>query len=119
MNNADNKTCYHIKSNGELCRGYSISDSDYCYFHHRMRIRHENFRRALEQRRNDVASNKGQSRILEIPGSKGKLWFDDLSAEVFDALQFPILEDRESVQIALNCVAKGIITQLLSPAQAK
>src|SRR5271168_1028322 len=119
MNNDQPQPCMQMKANGELCRGYAIYDSEFCYFHHRMRIRHENFRRALGQRRSDVASNKGQSRILQLPGSNGKLWFDDLSAEVFDALQFPILEDRESVQIALNCVAKGIITQLLSPAQAK
>ena len=117
MSTEQTKACSHIKVTGELCRGFAIKDSNFCYFHHRTRLRHENLRRALTQRRYDVATFKGQHRMMQIPGSK--LWFDDLSAEVFDALQLPVLEDKESVQVALNCVARAIVTQLLSPQQAK
>jgi len=119
MNNTKHEQCSHMKVNGELCQGFSITDSEFCYFHHRMRIRNENLRRALNQRRHDVTNNTGQQRVKQVPGSGGKIWFDDLSAEVFDALQLPVLEDQESVQVALNCVARAIVSQLLSPAQAK
>src|SRR5579859_3242306 len=113
------RTCQKIKSNGTLCQAYAMNGSDYCYFHNRMQQRHDNWSRALGQRRYDVANFNGHHRMKPVPGAEGKLWFDDLAAEVLETLQLPDLEDKASIQIALNSIMRGVLTQLVTPAQAR
>jgi hypothetical protein len=75
--------CRHIKTNGTRCQAPSLTDSIWCYFHHRLHQRHNTFR--------PTPATRGYL----IPGQH---------------IELSTLEDRESVQVALSVVINALAT---------
>ena len=75
--------CRHIKTNGTRCQSPSLTDGLWCYFHHRLHQRHNNFR--------PTPATRGYL----IPGQH---------------IELSTLEDRESVQVALSVVINALAT---------
>ena len=75
--------CRHIKTNGTRCKAPSLTDGQWCYFHHRLHQRHTAFRPT------------GVTRGYLIPGQH---------------IELTALEDRESVQVALSVVINALAT---------
>ena len=73
--------CRHIKTNGTRCKAPSLSDGNWCYFHHRLHQSHTAFR--------PTAASRGYL----IPGQH---------------IELSTLEDRESVQVALSVVINAL-----------
>ena len=75
--------CRHIKTNGTRCQSPSLTDGLWCYFHHRLHLRHNTFR--------PTPATRGYL----IPGQH---------------IELSTLEDRESVQVALSVVINALAT---------
>jgi hypothetical protein len=75
--------CRHIKTNGTRCKAPSLTDGQWCYFHHRLHQRHATFR------------HTEATRGYLIPGQH---------------IELTALEDRESVQVALSVVINALAT---------
>jgi hypothetical protein len=75
--------CRHIKTNGTRCKAPSLTDGNWCYFHHRLHQRHTAFR-----------FNEATRGYL-LPGKH---------------IELTALEDRESVQVALSVVINALAT---------
>ena len=75
--------CRHVKTNGTRCKAPSLTGGTWCYFHHRLHQRHTAFR--------STAATRGYL----IPGQH---------------IELNVLEDRESVQVALSVVINALAT---------
>ena len=75
------RLCRHIKTNGLQCHSPALDDGHWCYFHHRLHGRHEKYR--------TTEANRGYL----IPGQH---------------VELAVLEDRESVQVALSVVINAL-----------
>lgn len=100
--------CLHIKADGSYCHGFSIRGSEFCYAHTRDRQRARAIHIALDHRRHTYA-NAPSTHTDFIPLKN----FDDGSAALLHSLQFPLLEDIPSVQVAITNVCRAIATQQL------
>jgi len=102
------KLCNHVKTNGSICKAVALEARDYCYFHHRDRVRLQslstNFRNLrghiLESRRLGIKRRDAQNLI-----------YADECAAAMDSLQLPALEDAESIQTVITSVVRALATQ--------
>jgi hypothetical protein len=108
------RICRHIKSNGLRCGSPALRDQARCYFHHRA---HQHTKRY------PPADRKILNRFN--PGPVGAL-ADPLNAEYFDVplreplpIDFPPLEDRESIQLALSMIVIALGRKEMDPAHAR
>jgi len=83
--------CRHIRTNGVQCGSPALTDSDWCYFHNRLLLRHTGFR------------HTPATRGYLIPGQH---------------IELTALEDRESVQVALSVVINALATGHLETKRA-
>ncbi len=84
------KLCSHIMQNGAICEAVALRESDYCYFHHRTRER--------ERRR------------LRLGGPP--------QANANTGIELPLLEDNNSIQIALQQVLEALLDRRIDPRRA-
>lgn len=98
--------CRHIKTNGKVCRSPALTDGSFCYFHRKLRIRQR-----------QLVTTKPSSQPAEIvhevvydrdgyplPQPLPTVAPSPVTAE----LDLPLLEDRESVQVAISLVVSAI-----------
>ena len=84
------KLCNHIMQDGALCEAVALRDSDYCYFHHRSRQR--------ERKR------------VQLGGPP--------KADANTGIDLPLLEDNNSIQIALQQVLEALLDRRIDPRRA-
>jgi len=84
-----NRSCAHILTTGDSCGAYALRDSDLCYWHHKARESRED--RATLNRRHKTQPT---------------------------GLVLPLLEDANSIQLAIQMVAQAIADRRISRAEA-
>jgi hypothetical protein len=78
------RECRHIKTNGNQCRGVALRGKPLCYFHDRMQLREHRL-------------HTQPALVLAGDASPAPI-----------ALELPLLEDADAVQVALSLVACAI-----------
>lgn len=99
--------CRHIKTNGKVCRSPALANQSFCYFHRKLRTRHRQLVNSrataalpAEVVHEVVYDGDGYpmpQRLPTLAGSPVAMEFD-----------LPLLEDRESVQVAISLVVSAI-----------
>ena len=84
------KLCNHIMQNGAMCEAVALRDSDRCYFHHRTRER--------------------QSNRQQLGGPA--------QANANTGIEMPLLEDNNSIQIALQQVLEALLDRRIDSRRA-
>lgn len=83
--------CRHIKTNGTQCEAPSLHGESWCFFHSRLHQRHQRFRP-----------------IEDAPEPHLRT----------QHVQLDVLEDRESVQVALSVVLNALASGQMEPRRA-
>ncbi len=100
--------CRHIKTNGHRCQAFAIGSSAFCFFH-----------RALHGGRRAASA----ARTLPLrPETVQYLLQNGQSLAQYDpppALNFPPLEDADSVQLALSLLFTALAAGQIEPEQAR
>jgi len=84
------RLCNHIKQNGALCEAVALRESDCCYFHHRSRER-EGLR-------------------VRLGGPP--------QASAATGIELPLLEDNNSIQVALQQILEALLDRRIDPRRA-
>ena len=84
------RTCRHLRANGQFCGSPALRHNTLCYYHYRLAQR--------EQRR------------LRLGGP--------VDAAANTGIELPLLEDADSIQIAINEVTRAIIDQRIDHRRA-
>jgi len=110
--------CRHIRANGTRCRSFALTGHTLCYWHHDISARH----RAL-----NPASIVLPESIPEQHRSLELLQRDPLMAQYYGLkdqihgpiqIDFPALEDRESIQVAISMLVSALGKNRLDPKRA-
>jgi hypothetical protein len=96
-------TCNHIHEDGALCGSPSLTGKRLCYFHQRDFDR----RRNLSQAR-DV---KTTYYSRQVP--------PEVDAEILESLQFPLLEDAASIQVAISTILRAVAADHIALSRAR
>jgi len=108
--------CRHIHTNGARCGSPALCGRSFCYFHVNLVHRHTSLapRRApdaiptiLHPLNADTNKQQREPQLAEILPSRGPL-----------ALEFPPLEDRESIQVALSLLITAMAQNRIEPKRA-
>ena len=86
--------CRHIMPNGARCHSPALRGLDFCYYHTRLH------------------------RLARPVQPKAKPADVQPSAEAFDPVKLPFLEDRSAIQVALSQILDALSTGKLQPKQA-
>ena len=81
------RLCRHIKTSGLQCRGNGLRGSHFCYFHRRLHESHDLYKRWTHFH----PTSRDQGAIIDLP----------------------LLEDRESVQLAISKVVHALSCNLI------
>lgn len=110
--------CRHIRANGTRCRSFALSGHTLCYWHQDISARH----RALNPANLVLPESiPEQHRNLEL------LQRDPLMAQYYGLkdqlhgpidIDFPALEDRESIQVAVSMLVSALGKNRLDPKRA-
>lgn len=106
------ETCYHVMPNGEYCEAVAMTDSDYCYYHHRDHQRRANIMRSLQLRRRALARDAA----LNIPPDPENL--NQASATLFQSLDLPLLDSRLAIQVTITNLLRAIATRQIETKHA-
>jgi len=105
--------CRHIRANGTRCNSPALHREPLCYFHDRERRRYPN-RRQSPLAGEPLADFDVETIIHPLNPDLGGLQRNPLVQEYFGNVQgpvtldFPPLEDRESIQIAVSMVTSAL-----------
>jgi len=98
-------TCRHIKTNGRVCQSPALRGQDLCFFHRKL---HQTHRRPADA---VPLTSAWQEEEIDIGDGTGE---DYLVARAVyphqDEIQFPALEDAESVQLATSMLFQAVAT---------
>jgi hypothetical protein len=100
--------CRHIKTNGHRCQSPAITGSVFCYFHRNLRRGHQ---AACTAKAAPLRPETVQY-LLENGQNPAQL-------ATSPALNFPPLEDAESVQLAISRLFAAIAAGQIDPVQAR
>jgi len=106
------KFCRHIKANGERCRSLSLLNETFCYYHVELERRH---RRCST--RHDPAVTVLHPMTLPMTLQHGSQR-DPVFADPFLQLDFPPLEDRHAIQVALSLAITALAENRIDPKRA-
>jgi hypothetical protein len=114
------KVCRHIRTNGDRCGSPALTSEVFCYYHVQLGNRHRS-----------LNSRHGNSRLEQIETIIHPMTLQDgtqrepLTAEYFGVqaavplqLDFPPLEDRHSIQLALSMLITALAQDRLDPRRA-
>lgn len=99
--------CRHIKTNGKVCNSPALTGQSFCYFHRKLRTRH---RQLVTSKATPALTADVVHEVVydgdgyPVPQPLPTPAVSPMSAE-FD---LPLLEDRESVQVAISLVVSAI-----------
>jgi hypothetical protein len=99
-------TCRHVKTNGRVCQSPALTGSHLCFFHNRL---HQTHRRPADAQ--PLCSNWQEDEVLETwdPTGEDSLALKDIYPNQ-NHIQFPPLEDAESVQLATSMLFQALAT---------
>ncbi|MES2392588.1 MAG: hypothetical protein V4555_13165 [Acidobacteriota bacterium] len=107
--------CRHIRTNGRRCQAYAVRGQSLCFYHHGVNVRH----RAL-----NPPDDGTQNIIHPLNLDPGRFQREPLLAEYFAQtrgpleLDFPSLDDRESIQLALSMLLNALGRNRIEPKRA-
>jgi hypothetical protein len=110
--------CRHIRANGTRCRSFALTGHNLCYWHHDISARH---------RRLDPANIVLPAHIPEHHRNIELLQSDPLMAQYYGLkeqlhgpmdIDFPALEDHESIQVAISMLVSALGKNRLDPKRA-
>ena len=95
--------CRHIKTNGKVCNSPALTRSAFCYFHAKLRRRHRTLVHTAQPaiQTYEIAYD---THGYPIPQPLPEPASNAATAE----LDLPLLEDAESVQVALSIIVSAI-----------
>ena len=111
--------CRHIKTNGKRCCSFAIRNQNLCFFHRGVNAR----MRAL----NPPPAGDAMSTIIHPLNTDHERQRNPILAEYFAGvapnpgpllLDFPALEDRESIQVALSMIVSALGQDRIDPRRA-
>jgi hypothetical protein len=102
------KFCRHIKANGERCRSLSLLNETFCFYHVELERRH---RRCST--RHDATLTVLHPMTLQDGSQR-----DPTFADPFLQLDFPPLEDRHAIQVALSLAITALAENRIDPKRA-
>ncbi len=100
------ESCRHIMTNGEQCGSPRMSNYDFCYFHHRAHTHHR------------TALNGGKSSEVMLPVLDKSGALLGMEPAPNQSLDLGLLEDRNSIQIALSTVLNALASGRLDRSRA-
>lgn len=84
-----NRSCAHVKANGDLCGAYALRDSELCFWHHKARV-----------------SRRQRAKVIKSEGAKPS------------GIVLPLLEDANAVQVAIQMVAQAVADRRITRAES-
>jgi len=102
--------CRHIRAAGHRCRSIAMKGTRYCYHHARAYQRKRIHQMSLDDLRSTFASNP-----KSIPDSAK---YDDRSAQLFQSLDLPMIEDATSLQVFYNSLIHATLKQQIGERRA-
>jgi hypothetical protein len=105
--------CRHIHTSGRQCKVFAVRGQSVCYHHHASRLRHKNLGRpdasaVIKTHNLDIAQLDSNPLVAEYYGLvKGPFLLD-----------FPPIEDRDSIQLALSMMLTALGQDRLDPKRA-
>ena len=112
--NAKFAVCRHIKTNGRRCQSPALTGGALCYFHRNL---HRSHRRP--QSAEALTSNWQESAIASESGGHEDPFVIARAYPLQNEIQFPPLEDAESVQLATSVLFQAIATGQIHFARAR
>jgi hypothetical protein len=108
------QTCRHIRTNGRRCNAIAVRDRAFCYYHGAVNERH----RILHERKVPLPlpTGVGIEYIVKDPVVAEHYGLSPRQSLVLD---FPALEDSESVGIALSLMLQALGKNHIDPARAR
>ncbi len=109
--------CRHIKTNGKVCHSPALTGHSFCYFHRKLRIRHRELivTKASSSQPAEIVHEVVYDRDgYPLPQPLPIVAPSPNTAE----LDLPLLEDRESVQVAISLVVSAIARNRIDPRRA-
>lgn len=95
--------CRHIKTNGKACNSPALTGHPFCYFHGKLRQRHRDLNSARPTRPAEVTHE-----IVYDPNGYPVPQPLPVTQPAFPELDLPLLEDRESVQVAISLIVSAL-----------
>ena len=109
--------CRHIKANGKVCKSPALTDQTLCYFHRKLRTRHREL--VTGQTRDAAAAEVVHELVYDGDGYPVPQALPSQTASPANAeFEMPLLEDRESVQVAISLVVSAIARNRIDPRRA-
>jgi hypothetical protein len=108
--------CRHIRTNGRRCCSFAVRGTSLCYFHRSVNARMRQL--------NPPPSADGMPTIIHPLNTDEHRQRNPILAEYFASvapnpaplvLDFPVLEDRESIQVALSMLISALGQNRLDP----
>ncbi len=93
--------CRHIRTTGRRCNSPALRDKAFCFYHDRSRMRH----------RSPAPKAPGAGLILHPMRAEALGQHDPMEVAPQSqplTLEFPILEDRESIQVAASMIVTAL-----------
>jgi hypothetical protein len=109
--------CRHIKTNGRRCCAFAVRDEQLCYFHRASNKRHRGLR-AMPHLDNP------ETVIHPLALDRERMQREPMLAQYFGVptgpllLDFPQIEDRESIQLALSMLLTALGQDRIDPKRA-
>lgn len=115
---ADSKRlCAQIKTNGQQCEAFRLTDDRFCYFHARDRQRTLVIERAHLDR--IARLNVGMpAAICHRQNTLNKDVFDETAAHLMHCLELPLLEDANAISVTATNIMRALATQHLDRRRA-
>lgn len=111
------RPCSHVMPDGDPCRAVSLKNSTLCYFHSRQKARNKHLRHALVRRTMLFgAAGRGPAiavGMANVPGTRDT--FDELSANMFDQMDLPALDNPVAIQLLVTQVTHALLLNMIHP----
>ena len=108
--------CRHIKTNGKVCNSPALTNHAFCYFHRKLRTRH---RQLATARTSSPPAEIVHEVVYDRDGYPVPQPLPTVAPSPAAAeLDLPLLEDRESVQVAISLVVSAIARNRIDPRRA-
>jgi hypothetical protein len=98
--------CTHIKTNGRQCQSPALNGETLCYFHNRLRVTHQRPESAMPL----TSYSQEYSIESDGPGADDDPFVVARAYPHQNEIEFPPLEDVESVQLATSMLFQAIAT---------
>jgi hypothetical protein len=110
--------CRHIKTNGKRCGSPALSGLIFCFFHRELHHFHEQHEPSKDNTETVIHSLVPQRPGEDGSGQREPVVAEQISSPAAKNLEFPLLEDRESIQVAISMLVGALAAGRIDPARA-